>query len=252
MNMNILFPIAGRGQRFKDYQQNTPKPLVKFEGKTLLEHSISTLNLDGQYIFVTRRYETSFLNNTIEEIIYSLVPNSKIIVIDSVTEGMASTCLCAEKFINTDDELIVTNVDQYLCWDSTDFLKFVRKESVDACVSTYDHADIQLNKPSKYAFVKLNEHGYAEKFREKFAISEHAMNGIYYWKHGSDFVRSAKQMISDDVRINGEYYLSPSYNYLIQEGKCIRTYKMNETEFYSLGSPEEISNSLTRKQLTNR
>lgn len=246
--MNVLFPIAGRGQRFKGDVQNVPKPLVFAGTKTLLEHAISTLGFSGQYIFVSLKYENNTWNQQIEDTIYSLQPQSKIITIDTPTEGMAETCLKAKHLINNDEQLIITNVDQILNWDSDKFLDFVNEVNVDACVSIYEHHDIEINKPSKYAYVKLNEDGYAEEFREKFAISTNAMNGIYYWKRGGDFVRSAEKMIHEDFRVNNEYYVSPSYNYLIQEGKRIRTYKMNTTEFYSLGSPEEIARTLKHIQ----
>lgn len=242
--MNILFPIAGRGQRFKSKNYETPKPLVVVGGKTLLEHAISTLGLVGNYIFISLRYEDSSLNTQIEDIIFKFQPNSKIILLDEPTRGMAETCLCAEEWIDNDEELIVTNVDQHLNWEADHFQQFLKEQTPDACVSTYDHEDIEVGKPSKYAFVKLNEQKNAVEFQEKFAISEHAMNGIYYWKHGRDFVSSSKQMISDNVTVNGEYYVSPSYNYMIREGKIIKAYKMNKNQFYSFGSPEEISNSL--------
>ncbi len=242
--MNILFPIAGRGQRFENYPQNVPKPLVVVDGKTLLEHSISTLGFVGQYIFVTLKYDNANWNQQIEAIIHSLQPNSKIITIPTPTEGMAETCLAAKEYIDDATQLIITNVDQILSWNPSNFLDFVHDSNVDACVSVYDHHDIEIGKPGKYAYVRLNDDGYAREFKEKFAISNIAMNGIYYWKHGSDFVRSAEQMIRDNIRVNNEYYVSPSYNYLIVEGKKINTYTMHETEFYSLGSPEEIDRSL--------
>lgn len=242
--MNILFPIAGRGERFKSHNYNIPKPLVMVSGKTLLEHSISTLDLPGTYIFVTLKYQNDLFNKQIQEIIYTLQPSSRIISLDSPTNGMAETSLGAESFINNEEELIITNVDQYLSWNSAEFLKFVRNADVDACVSTYEHDDIELEKSSKYAFVKLDSDGNAVEFQEKFAISEHAMNGIYYWKYGKDFVDSAKKMILDNIKVNNEFYVSPSYNYMIRDGKKIKAYKMQKNEYCSLGSPEEISNSL--------
>lgn len=242
--MNILFPIAGKGQRFKFRNQFTPKPLVTVNGKTLLEHAVSTLEFTGQYIFVALKYDDDSFNKQIRDIVFGLQPQSKLILLDVPTQGMAETCLCAEHFIDTSEKLIITNVDQYLSWDSNDFLNYVDCHNLDACVSTYDHHDIEVGKPSKYAFVELDDHEYATRFVEKFAISKHAMNGIYYWKCGQDFVRSAKQMIADDIRTNGEYYVSPSFNYMIRDGKRIKTYKMKNTQFYSLGSPEEIEVTL--------
>ena len=51
-------------------------------------------------------------------------------------------------------------------------------------------------------------------------------------------------MIADDIRVNGEFYFSPAFNYLIKDGKKITTFKMQQHEYYSLGSPEEITKNL--------
>lgn len=66
------------------------------------------------------------------------------------------------------------------------------------------------------------------------------MNGIHYWKKGSDFVESAKSMIKDNVKFNNEFYLSGSFTYLINKGKKIITYKMANNEFFSIGTPDDI------------
>jgi dTDP-glucose pyrophosphorylase len=239
--MNILFPIAGQGSRFIEAGIDQPKPLVKVAGKSLLEHAIRTLNLEGQYIFVAMRYENEKYNQEIQETILNLKPDSIILTISKPTEGSAQTCLLAEDCINNDTPLLITNCDQYLNWRSEDFIVHIQKENPDGCVSLYDHEDVVVGQPSKYAFVDLDSNGYAKKFEEKFAISKFSLNGIHYWRYGKDFVSSVKQMINDNVRVNGEFYFSPSYNYLIDQGKRITTYHMSKDEYYSLGSPQEIN-----------
>ena len=52
--MNILIPMAGAGSRFYKNGIKTPKPLIKVNDKTLIEHSVGSLGIDGKYIFITR------------------------------------------------------------------------------------------------------------------------------------------------------------------------------------------------------
>lgn len=239
--MNILFPIAGAGLRFQSHGYNIPKPLVLVNGKTLLEHSITTLGLPGRYIFVCTEYEDLELNQQIEDIVISCHPEAVIITLDGPTKGSAETCLKAEDIIDVDEPLIVTNGDQWLNWKPQEFLDFLKLTDPDGCVSLYPHEDIEVGKPSKYAFVSLDDDGYARDFCEKFAISNNALNGVHYWKSGKDFVYSVKEMIKKDIRVNNEYYFSPSYNILIKDGKRINTYPMSKEEYRSLGSPQEIT-----------
>jgi choline kinase len=53
--INIVIPMAGEGSRFKDVGVDTPKPLIEIDGKTLIEHSISTLGIAGRFIFITKK-----------------------------------------------------------------------------------------------------------------------------------------------------------------------------------------------------
>lgn len=239
--MNILYPIAGYGLRFQNQGYTIPKPLITVNGTTLLEHSIKTLNIQGNYIFVSLRYKQLEYNEQITNIVNKHCTNGTIIWIDEPTNGSAETCLKAEHLINNSDALIITNVDQYLDWNSQDFISHITTTSADGCVSLYEHDDIEVGKPSKYAFVSLDVDGNALEFCEKFAISNTALNGVHYWKYGYDFVYSIKQMISDNIKVNNEYYISPSYNYLIKQGKKINSYTMTKTQYRSLGSPEEIN-----------
>ena len=48
--MNIVIPMAGLGSRFKNVGIDTPKPLIVVNNKHLVEHSVSSLDIDGKYI----------------------------------------------------------------------------------------------------------------------------------------------------------------------------------------------------------
>ena len=57
--INIIIPMAGLGSRFSKNGIKTPKPLIRVDGKTLIEHSVESLGIDGRYIFITRKYDNS-------------------------------------------------------------------------------------------------------------------------------------------------------------------------------------------------
>ena len=60
---------------------------------------------------------------------------------------------------------------------------------------------------------------------EKQVVSNEATVGIYNFRHGRDFVRAAENMIAQDLRVNGEFYVAPTYNQLIAERAKIITVK---------------------------
>jgi len=241
--MNIIFPVAGFGERFKKQGFSVPKPLVKVKNKCLIEYAVESLNLEGHYFFVTRQLSEEH-NDQLKKIFDKLKIKYTHIKIDFATKGAAETALIAARQIkNLDEQLIITNCDQYTPWNSNKFLKYIEDTDYDAVVTLYDHKDVILNEKSKYSFVQMDENNqYAIKFAEKFAISYNSLNGIHYWKNVKDFIKSATDLL--ETQINSEYYISLTFNKLIENRKKIGVYKMAQNEFFSLGSPEEIEINL--------
>ena len=68
------------------------------------------------------------------------------------------------------------------------------------------------------------------------------MNGIYYWKKIKYFTDSFQDLDKSDF--NGEYWLSLTFNYMIENGLKIKTFQMDKDEFYSLGTPEDIQKNI--------
>lgn len=239
--MNILFPIAGHGTRFKIKGFNEPKPFVKIKGKYIIEYALSSLKLDGNYYIITNRLENKYVDilNQLSNL-YNL--NLKIIDIGKDTSGQAETCYLILDKLNLNDELIITNCDQYTPWNHQKFIDFKNNNDYDGIVTTYEHYDIELNKPGRYSYIKLDDSGLAVELMEKFAISKNALNGIFYWKTGLLFKKSTKQLLS--AKSLSERYVSLTYNYLIKESYKITNYLMEPEEFVSLGSPEEIEKNL--------
>ena len=76
----------------------------------------------------------------------------------------------------------------------------------------------------------------------KKVISNNATAGYYYWKKGSDFVKYAEQMIEQNSRTNGEFYVAPVYNWAIRDGKKVGIGMVDE--IYELGTPEYLEEYL--------
>ena len=43
MNIHIIMPMAGEGNRFKEKGYNIPKPLIKLNGKEFYRHALIVL-----------------------------------------------------------------------------------------------------------------------------------------------------------------------------------------------------------------
>ena len=77
---------------------------------------------------------------------------------------------------------------------------------------------------------------------EKEVVSEHATVGIFNFAHGKDYVLACEEMISEDLRVNGEFYVAPVYNYIIRRGAKVVPYDIGTVGngMYGMGTPGEL------------
>lgn len=235
--MNIVIPMVGMGKRFSEVGFKVPKPLILVKGKTIVERAVKSFDIDANFIFIIRKTEYS---ERLSTLLKNLNPFSTILETDKLTDGSVNSILLAEHLINNDVPLITTNCDQEVIWDVEKFIKFCEETLCDGAVVTYPYPNIKLGEKSPYSFIKLDENSNGAKLEEKFAISDKALCGIHYWKKGKDFVSSAKELILANDRVNNEFYVSKTYNYLINKGKLIKTYPLETGQFFSLGTPEDV------------
>jgi HAD superfamily hydrolase (TIGR01509 family) len=232
--INIVIPAAGLGSRFAQAGYTFIKPLIDVNGKPMIQTVVDNIGIKGRYIFIVQqqhyeKYHMKYLLNAI-------APGCEIVLTDGLTQGAACSILLAKEHINNDDPMILANSDQFLEWDSKRFIYNSLSEGVDGCISMFK------NTHPKFSYAKLDENGYVCQVAEKVPISDNATTGIYYWKHGSDFVKYAEQMIEKDIRVNGEFYTAPVYNEAIADGKKIKIDACNR--MWCLGTPEDLENYL--------
>ena len=64
------------------------------------------------------------------------------------------------------------------------------------------------------------------------------LGGMYYYKKGSDFVKYANQMIEENRKVKGEFYICPVYNFFIKDGKKIGIDR--NSKHIILGTPGDL------------
>lgn len=235
--INVLIPMAGRGERFSSVGYDVPKPLIEINGKPMIEWALRSLDLNfsvHQFIFIARKYSNSQFNDRLDSVLNTLVPNNITIKIDYVTEGPASTCLLASNLIDNDDPLVISNCDQIMRWNGNYFMSSCLNSPYDGVVVTYDEST------QKNSYAKLGHGGDVVRIAEKEVISNVSLNGIHFWKHGRYFVSSANEMISDNERCNNEFYVAPTYNRMIRAGKRVGIFHIPRECHSPVGVPSDL------------
>jgi len=104
--MKILIPMAGEGSRFAKEGYTFPKPLIDVCGKPMIQKVVENLDFDSEYIFLVRSEHLEKYEG-LRDTLYRITNNkTKIVVVDSLTEGAACTALLAKKYINLDESQI--------------------------------------------------------------------------------------------------------------------------------------------------
>ena len=234
--MNVLIPMAGAGKRFFDAGYIFPKPLIEIDNKPMIQWVIESLNLKANYIFIIQKEHQEKYN--IKSVLKILQPNCKIIELDHLTEGAACTTLLAKEFINNDDPLIIANSDQYINWNSSKAFYDFNSKNLDGAILTFEAIH------PKWSYAKCNKEGFVTEVAEKKVISKNATVGVYYWKHGSDYIKSAEEMIKKNIRVNNEFYVCPVYNEFLSKNKKIKIHKVDK--MWGLGTPEDLNNFIQK------
>lgn len=237
---NIVIPMAGEGSRFVKDGYTRPKPLIDVKGRPMIKWVVDNFNIDCDYatfIFIVRKEHYTTYN--LDIILPLMCENCKIIQVEGITEGAACSILLAKDLIDTTTPLIIANSDQYVEWNFNNFIYAMSNDEIDGGIATFTDTD------PKWSFVKLNDQGYVAEVAEKKVISDLATVGIYYWKHGRDFVSNALEMIRKNIRVNNEFYTCPVFNEAILNKKKIKIY--NVDKMWGLGTPSDLKFFLNNK-----
>ena len=229
--LNILIPMAGAGSRFEQAGYTFPKPLIEVNKKPMIQVVVENLNIKANFIYVVQKSHREKYN--LDALLSLITPGCKIVETEGMTEGAACTALLAKEHINWDAPLFFANSDQFVEWDSNEFMYKMNETNADGGIVSFTATH------PKWSFAKIDEQGLVTEVAEKNPISNIATVGYYYWKHGSDFVKYAEQMIDKNIRVNNEFYVCPVFNEAIGDGKQIRTF--NVDGMWGLGTPEDLN-----------
>ena len=233
--MNIVMPMAGRGSRFAEIGIDVPKPLIDVLGRPMYAWAMDSLPLELAkrviFICLKEHLQHRALADDIRRRYGRFDP--EIISLDEVTQGQACTVLKAESTIDNGDPLLIYNADTYcrtaLC-----------RRLADLPPRTAGVIGVFRAPGERWSFARTDANGRVLETAEKRRISEWASTGLYYFRRGCDFVENAQNMIADDDRVNGEFYIVPVYNRMIAVGAEIVIDPAEEV--WVLGTPEDLAN----------
>jgi NDP-sugar pyrophosphorylase family protein len=241
--IQFVIPAAGLGSRFIAAGYTTIKPLIPVGSLPMILWPISNIPLEPQDILIIITKKGDNLYSIKNKWLKNIKTHILFIEMDSLSEGPASTVEAAMNKIDLTLPLVVLNSDQYITSSILEFIEDIRNNKAEVFGS------ILTMKASgnKWSYVERNARGEIDAIVEKKEVSAEATVGVYAWSSAELFASSLMRMKTENLRVNNEFYIAPSYNYLIIDKVFIKTFHVgtfNES-VYGLGTPEDLADFLS-------
>lgn len=230
--INILIPASGKADFFKDSAY--PRLLFEINGKTMLQQIIEEYDEldDKRFIFTFLKDECKHFH--LDRSAKLITDNSCAVVkINALTGGALCSCLMCIEYIQNDDELIISNFDQSIGTSYSKVLNYFRENNADAGVISFE------NFHPRWSFIRTEGSQVIESAAKK-PISNQAIAGFYYFKHGSDYIRAAENVLLKGKNDTLPYYVSDSLNELILAGKRVLFFPVEKEKYYTFRSLEDV------------
>lgn len=212
--LQIVIPMAGRGQRFRDAGYTTPKPLIELDGCTLIELVVANVAPSRPHRIVVCALAEHLADGSLERTLRRVAPAVEIVTVDAVTDGPAATVELAGPLLDPDAPLLVANSDQYVDIAIDDFLSSL--DASDGSIMTF-----RCDNDPKWSYVEFDEPILANRriigVVEKVPVSDEATVGIYTYARAGDLLWATAEMRARGIRTNGELYVAPGYTLLARE-----------------------------------
>ncbi len=218
--MKIIVPMAGRGSRLRPHTLTVPKPLLPVGGKPIVHRLVEDI--------------AAVCSEKIEEIAFVIGDFGKEVEAEliAVAEklgakgsiyyqdnalGTAHAVLCAKEVM--EGPVVVAFADTLFKAD------FKIDPNADGILWVK-----QIQNPSAFGVIKMNESGYIVDFIEKpdVFVSDLAMIGIYYFKDGAALRRECEYLIDNNIIKSGEYQLPDALRRMTEAGKKFKPGEVSE------------------------
>ena len=240
--MQIVIPMSGFGERFRKAGYEVPKPLIEVEGKPIIAHVIEMFPNETDFTFICNRGHLEEERFQLREQIGKFCPTANIVGIDPHRSGPIGAILKAKEFIDKNLPTVVNYCDFTCYWDWDLFKNFVFENRCEGAIPAYRGFHPHSLGNTNYAYLK-HENGNVRDIQEKQPFTENKMNeyassGTYYFSSGELMFDAFHQTVSDNLHINGEFYVSMAYKHLFKSGLKTLVYPLQH--FMQWGTPEDL------------
>ena len=241
--MQIVIPMSGFGERFRQAGYTVPKPLIEVDGNPIIQYIVEMFSDEDDFIFICNE---DHLNNSayrMKSILKSICPSGEIVSIPPHKLGPVYAVMQAIDSIDLSHQTVVNYCDFTCYWDYSHFQKYVKDMDADGVIPSYRGFHPHTLWSNYYAYVKEQD-SRVSNIQEKQPFTdnprqEFASSGTYYFKTGALMQEYFQRCIDEQLLVSDEYYVSMVYKPMMQDNLKVYVYELQH--FMQWGTPDDLN-----------
>ena len=167
--MQLVIPMSGIGERFKDAGYVLPKPLLRISGKPMVQHVVEMFPGVEDVLFIVNRDHYNDLALNLKDQLLEIAPNAEIAVIDNHKFGPVWAIERAREFIKLNVPVVVNYCDFACIWNFPSFREKLQS-GIDGLIATYSGFHPHMLRNAQYAYLRLDEFENLVEIQEKLSL----------------------------------------------------------------------------------
>jgi beta-phosphoglucomutase-like phosphatase (HAD superfamily)/LysM repeat protein len=235
--MNIIIPLGGKGERFKEKGFSSPKPLIQIFDKEMIFYVLDniTIKSEDKVFIIYYNLDGSIFESTIK-LKYS---NVYFIELNKQTSGAAETI-----YIGLQQIIKITNNKKTLLMDCDTFYT----EDVTSMFRDLNKNAVFFNKNTEktpiFSYITMDNTNTITKIAEKNKISDNANTGIYCFQNIEELFCYSKKVVLENIKFNNECYTSCIIDEMIKNNHEFIGIELLSKYVFNLGTPEQLNEYL--------
>lgn len=229
-----VLPMAGQGARFRMVGYTIPKPFLPIEGLPMMIAALECIP-SSQSLRVVGLRENPDPSQ--------YIPTAKVLLLDSVTDGQATTVMKAIEDVPDEMPLTVTACDNGALYSTERLAMLMEDAHIDAIVWAFrgDRHPTSRWNPNAYAWLdveddmRLRDVSVKKQFPDR--PNQYCIIGTMFFRRTSDFKRAYGVCRERKIMTNGEYYVDNLLVPLLEEGKRIVVFPVDH--YLCWGTPND-------------
>ena len=227
----IVFPMMGRSRRFLEAGYNTHKYMLPLWGGSVFSNVVSGFEScfqNHEFVFVVPDDPmiTAFVEKQLKKL---QIANHRIVKLLHPTSGQLETVYLATKDLDVNEPITIFNVD-------TVRNGFTTPEVAENCDG---YIEVFKRSGDHWSFILADENQRVIRVAEKARISDLCSTGLYHFYDINLFNEYAGKAVRSDIRANGELYIAPIYQLMVDDGLDIVAVPADPVQIFLAGLPDE-------------